>query len=87
VWVVVCGALRGCRCVQRFVAITGHHAYMGQDTGVPASCWLAEQGTVEARTARTRRLAALLGETMAKTGCGCRSVTRERAAAGRGRMS
>jgi hypothetical protein len=48
---------------------------MGQDTGVPASCWLAEQGTGEARAARTRRLAALLGEMMAETGCGYRSDT------------
>lgn len=33
-------------------------AYKGQDTGVPASCWLAEQGTttVGTQAARTRRL-------------------------------
>lgn len=35
-------------------------AYKGQDTGVPASCWLAEQGTttVGTQATGTRRLAA-----------------------------
>lgn len=47
-------------CVQDRVCITGHHACRGQDTGDPASCLLAEQGTgAEGGSGSRRRVGAL----------------------------